>query len=127
MISKTPNLGRALLVSSAALLVACALSGCGRRGPLEPPEAAASSAPAPASGPADSRLRRSRTTTGQAASPNSTLTTRPAAVVEDTPEDETTPPDGDDVLASVNPSPTPRRRLRAYTVPKDPFVLDPLL
>ncbi len=126
MTPKTPNLGRALLVSSAALLVACALSGCGRRGPLEPPEAAASSAPAPTSGPADSRLRRSRTTTGQATAPTSTLTTRPAAVVEDTPEDEL---DENETIQSVipTPNPTPRKRNRNYVVPKEPFVLDPLL
>lgn len=126
MTSKTPNLGRALLVSSAALLVACVLSGCGRRGPLEPPEAAASSAPAQASGPADSRLRRSRTTTGQSTPPSSALTTRPAAVVEDTPEDDA---DENETIQSVvpTPNPTPRKRNRTYVVPKEPFVLDPLL
>jgi predicted small lipoprotein YifL len=126
MTSKTPNLGRALLMSSAAILVACALSGCGRRGPLEPPEAAASSAPAPAAAAADTRLRRSRTTTGQATPPTSTLTTRPAAVVEDTPDDEQ---DESESIQSVipTPNPTPRKRGRDFVVPKEPFILDPLL
>jgi predicted small lipoprotein YifL len=31
----------------------------------------------------------------------------------------------DEVVPS--PTPTPRRRSRAYTVPKEPFILDPLL
>jgi predicted small lipoprotein YifL len=31
----------------------------------------------------------------------------------------------DEVVPS--PTPTPRRRSRAYTIPKEPFILDPLL
>jgi predicted small lipoprotein YifL len=126
MTPKTPSLGRGLLVSSAAVLIALALSGCGRRGPLEPPEAAAASPAAPVSAPADARLRRSRTTAGQATPPSSTLATRPAAVVEDTPDDEL---DESETIQSVipTPNPTPRKRNRAYVVPNEPFILDPLL
>jgi predicted small lipoprotein YifL len=37
--------------------------------------------------------------------------------------------DGEEVADATLPSPvpTPRRRSRAYTIPKEPFVLDPLL
>jgi hypothetical protein len=45
---------------------------------------------------------------------------RQAGVVDD---------DDDDMgnAAVMTPVPTPRRRSRAYTVPKEPFILDPLL
>ena len=123
--SKTPFLGRGLLVGAAALTLALALTGCGRRGPLEPPEAAASSAPAQTAAPADSRVRSGRTTTGQAAPPASTLATRPGAVVQDTPDDD----DESETLQSVLPSPNPRprKRDRPYVVPNEPFILDALL
>ena len=32
-----------------------------------------------------------------------------------------------DNAAVMTPVPTPRRRSRAYTIPKEPFILDPLL
>jgi predicted small lipoprotein YifL len=120
-----PTLGRGLLLSSAALLVATSLSACGRRGPLEPPEAAAASPAAAQPGaPADPRLRRSRTSAGQPRA--TTLSTNTGAVVEDTPDDDT---DDAEQMQSVVPSPTPtaRKRGRNFLVPNDPFVLDALL
>ena len=125
MTPTTLSLARGLLLSS-AVLVALGLSGCGRRGPLEPPEAAASSAPAPVAAPADSRLKRSRTTARQAAPPTSTLATRPAALVEDAPDGDE---DESETIQSVipTPNPTPRKRDRAFVVPNEPFILDPLL
>ena len=124
MISPLSN-GRGLLVASAALATALALTGCGRRGPLEPPEAAVSSPPAQTTAPADPRLRRSRAAAGQAAPPSSRLSTRPASVVEDAPDDDE---EGEsELIQSVVPTPTPRKRNRAFVVPNEPFLLDPLL
>jgi predicted small lipoprotein YifL len=83
-----------------------ALAACGRRGPLEaPPDPAAVRAPAAGAIPA-----------GRAIGPGQ-------AVAED---------DGEPAEAAVLPSPvpTPARpggRKRGYVVPKDPFILDPLL
>jgi predicted small lipoprotein YifL len=126
MTPKTPSPGRGLLVPCAALLLALTLSGCGRRGPLEPPEAAASSPQAQVTAPADPRLRRTRTTAGQAAAPSTTLATRPGAIVQDTPDDDDSDPE---MIQSVipTPNPTPRKRGQPYLVPNESFILDPLL
>ena len=127
MTPKMPHPGRGLLVCSTALVLALAVSGCGRRGPLEPPEAAASSPAAQKAAPADPRLRRSRTTTGEAAPPSGPLVTRPAAVVEDTTDDDDE--SDSEMLQSVvpTPNPTPKKRGRPFVVPNEPFFLDPLL
>ena len=128
MTPRTPTLGRGLLACSAALLLALALAGCGRRGPLEPPDAANSAPAARAAVPADSRVRPSRATTaGQGAPPSTTLATRSGAVVEDAADDDE---DEVETAQSVvpSPNPTPKKRGRAtYVVPKEPFILDPLL
>jgi predicted small lipoprotein YifL len=110
-------------VCLAASLLALGLAGCGRRGPLEaPPEAAA---PAPRAAPASTRAA-SRTVATQPAS--ASIATQPQSVTLDTPEDET---DEEDVTQGVVPTPNPtpgsRKRGRGYTIPKDPFILDPLL
>lgn len=125
-----PTTGRRFAACTAILLLGLALSGCGRRGPLEPAvdAAAAPAAAAPASPatPVERRLRPTRSGVSQAAAPSTALATRPSAVVEDTPgEDE----DEADTLQSVIPSPNPtsRRRTRPYVVPTEPFILDPLL
>jgi predicted small lipoprotein YifL len=116
-----------------ALLLAGGLSACGRRGPLEaPPDASvqnqSTSRPTTATG-----QRRTTTRSGANASdqPNTTpdrLVNQPQSVTQDTPDDETDP----DLSESVLPTPTPaapgsRKRGRAYGVPKEPFILDPLL
>ncbi|MDB5592010.1 hypothetical protein [Enterovirga sp.] len=104
----------ALLMAGVMVL---GLGACGRRGQPEPPSSAAPSASATgrAAVPGDAR-------------PNAgALATSPASRTQLTVDDET---DEEDPNAGVSPQPTPvpaRRRSRAYTVPKEPFILDPLL
>jgi predicted small lipoprotein YifL len=118
----------AVLVLGLTLLAA----GCGRRGPLEPPPGAALAAPPAAAAepgaPADRRLRRGSPSRSVEASPT-TLATRPGALVETGPGDEADDGDEEEPALTVNPQPTPtaRKRTRAYGVPKEPFILDPLL
>jgi hypothetical protein len=107
-------------------VVAVGLSACGRRGqPEPPPDPAATQKPAAGS---PSSSRGAVTTRGSASSAPTTLTTRPQALTENSPDDET---DEEDPNAAVSPQPTPapigRRRARSYQVPKEPFILDPLL
>lgn len=111
---------RGALLCLAALLV---LAGCGRRGPLEPPVGAA----AEPARPADPRLRPASTPTTSAAATVSRLATEPAAGIIDTPEDEDNEESAENTALAVTPTPTPRRRMREFAVPKEPFVLDPLL
>lgn len=116
--------GRALILATVAAL---ALGACGRRGPLEPPDGSAAIAPPPAASaarpaPTDRRLRTTTTTRGSAAP--TTLATEPGAVVENAPDEDEDP---NETALAVSPSPTPRKRVRAFTVPNEPFLLDPLL
>ncbi len=107
-----------LILAMIAGVAALSLGGCGRRGQPEPPGQASG---APAAAP-----RRAASANAAAASPT-TLATRPQALVENTPDDET---GSEDQAASVSPQPTPgpaTRRRRPYDVPKQPFILDPLL
>lgn len=124
------------LAGCLAALLMLALPACGRRGPLEaPPDASAPTAPAPTrSGkpaPADKRLRPGTTSQrAQPVAPASTLATQSAGIVTDSPDGPDTDDDDDPEQGSllVNPQPTPsKKRGRAYTVPKEPFILDPLL
>lgn len=123
---------RRLFAGCVAAILLLALPACGRRGPLEaPPDA---SAPAPTrSGkpaPADRRLRAGTTSERAPAASASTLATRSTGTVADTPDGPDTDDDDDPEQGSllVNPQPTPsKKRGRAYTVPKEPFILDPLL
>ena len=110
------------LVCLAALLV---LAGCGRRGPLEPPAGAAVEPTRAA--PTDTRLRPAANRTPSRSATASRLATEPAAGVIDTPEDEENEESAENTALAVTPTPTPRRRIREFTVPKEPFVLDPLL
>ena len=111
-------LGRSILICVALAAAGLALSGCGRRGPLEAPNASTT--------PTGAKVAAASPGPGRAAPPApTTLATQQAGVVQDTVDDEDTE---DTLLESVNPSPTPKgRRSRAYGVPKEPFVLDPLL
>ena len=111
-----------LFICLAASLLALGLSGCGRRGPLEAPPDAPASPPraAPASASARQAAR-------AAAAQPPLIVTQPQSVTLDTPEDET---DEEDTASSLVAAPTPapaRRRGRGYTIPKEPFILDPLL
>jgi predicted small lipoprotein YifL len=109
---------RPVLTCFAACLLVMMVAACGRRGPLEAPS---SSAATPS---------RSSTSTGNGQpAASARLATSPNAATQDTPEDET---DQQDPAESVLPTPTPvapggRKRGRAYEVPKQPFILDPLL
>jgi hypothetical protein len=54
--------------------------------------------------------------------------TQPQSVTQDTPEDETDEQDApQSVIPTPNPTPGSRKRNRAFTIPKEPFILDPLL
>ncbi|GJD95242.1 hypothetical protein [Methylobacterium iners] len=111
-------LPRSLSLTLAALgLVALTCSACGRRGGLQPPDGEATVSPT-ASAPASARqLPRSVGLGGGTAAPD------PAAVQ-----------DGDELPASAvaaggtdAPVTTTRGAKRGYTIPKQPFFLDPLL
>jgi hypothetical protein len=90
--------GRALVLAGMLVL---ALNACGRRGAPEAPLTAAELA-------AQQQRAQARQTATQIA-----------------------PADDDDEISNapvMTPVPTPtRRRSRAYTIPQDPFILDPLL
>lgn len=115
------------LLGTTALLAALTVAGCGRRGPLEPPGGqAAVSPPSGAGVAADARVRPATRAKVTTTAPATTLTTRGADVVADSPDS----PDDDeeeDTTQTVSPIPTPKKRVRAYSVPKEPFILDPLL
>jgi predicted small lipoprotein YifL len=97
-----PSVGRILLI---ALLLAGGLGACGRRGAPEAPLTAAELA-----------AEQQRARAGQPAQP------RAATDDDDDQDDETV---RSPLLTP--PVPTARRRSRAYTIPKEPFILDPLL
>ena len=92
--------GRALLMAGVLVL---ALSACGRRGPLEAPLTLAEQA-------AQQQSAQARQARQQAAA-------------EEADEEEI----GRRQVLVPNPNPAPRRRSRAYTIPNEPFILDPLL
>jgi predicted small lipoprotein YifL len=137
-------LGRATFL---ACLAALAVAGCGRRGPLEPPSASADvTAPRPTRSAEPGRPGSSPRAAGQVSSAptaggsigarpaanigrSGSLSSSPLAGLDDATGDED-PSDADDPAVggfSAAPTPTARNRRRAYTVPKEPFFLDPLL
>ena len=105
----SPSLGRAFVIAGLTALV---LAGCGRRGPLEAPDAAA----APRQGSAAVRPAPARAVEGQANAPG-------RAVIEDGGEVD----EEDAAVTSPAPTPRPGRGKRGYAVPTTPFILDPLL
>ncbi|KAB1075121.1 LPS translocon maturation chaperone LptM [Methylobacterium planeticum] len=113
------QLSRSLKLLAAAGLVALAVSACGRRGSLEPPDARADAAPrAGTSSPASARSLPSSVGLGLGAP-----TPDPAAVqAGDELPLSAIPPSGTDA-----PVQTERGAKRGYTVPKKPFLLDPIL
>ena len=109
-----------LFVCLAASLLALGLSGCGRRGPLEAP----ADAPPPRAAPAAAARQASRAVAAQPPS----IVTQPGSVTLDTPDDETDEEEtASSLVAPPTPTPVPRKRGRGYTIPKEPFILDPLL
>lgn len=91
--------------ATALCILTVALAGCGRRGALEAP---GSAAPPTLGRNAAARPAAPGTVSPNSVSPNS--------------EEE-------DVAAAafVSPQPSPPRRSRAFSVPNQPFILDPLL
>jgi predicted small lipoprotein YifL len=119
---------RSLTGMAALMAVMLLVAACGRRGPLEPPPDAAATPrvtrPAtPASG------RRVAAPPAPAAF-GAAATGAQSAADDDASDDDAEAPD-QDPAASVAITPTPAapgsRRRRAYTVPNEPFILDPLL
>ncbi len=119
---------RVLTSILAAALVALALSGCGRRGALEPPPGAAVKTPRTVA-QGSSATKGTTTTAGPRSLPEST------GLGGGTPEpDPLAVRDGDELPASAlapggteAPVETSRGAKRGYRIPKDPFILDPLL
>ena len=91
-------------------LFAAALGACGRRGPLEAPPDPTVQAAAP------------RGVRGAPAT-QVTLQGQGANPAADTDDEEEAP----SVVTSPVPTPPTRARRRGYVVPKEPFILDPLL
>ncbi|MGU3479449.1 hypothetical protein [Methylobacterium sp. D48H] len=110
----------ALKLLAVSGLVALAASACGRRGALEPPQTAASRAGAQASADAPTGRRTLPVSVGLgggAPEPD------PASVrAGDELSAAAVPPGGTEA-----PVETSRGARRGYRVPKEPFILDPLL
>jgi predicted small lipoprotein YifL len=115
----------------AAGLIAFVLAACGRRGPLEPP-------PDPAALAAqkqrdERRQRQSGARADQGAPGGATaVETRipPAAQTSRVEGEPPAPEDDDNELPSMMPSIAPKPstgRKRGFVIPKEPFILDPLL
>jgi predicted small lipoprotein YifL len=128
MLSSPSAAGRLLIAAS---LLAFALTACGRRGPLEPP-------PDPAAVAAqkqrdERRQRQSGARADQAAPQGATaVETRipPAAQTSRVEGEPPAPEDDDNELPSMMPSIAPKPstgRKRGFVIPKEPFILDPLL
>ena len=131
MISSVPVSLRTL---ATACLIALALSACGRRGPLEaPPDASAAAA---------QRQReevRAQRQGGLAARPAGGAVAGQTEIppVAEARRSEGTPPapdedDEDELPSNIAPTPIPTPkpsggRKRGPTIPKEPFILDPLL
>ncbi len=100
MPSLTPSSGRLVLVAG---LVALALAACGRRGqPEPPPDPSVSAAQRQAAGQSLPSAQPTQAADGEEA------------------ETETFVP-------TANPTPQRRGARRGFVIPKEPFVLDPLL
>ncbi len=111
----------ALKLLAAAGLVALAVSACGRRGALEPPQTAA---PAAAAAPAASDAVNGRRTLPVSVGLGGGAPEPDAASVRagDELSEAAVPPGGTDA-----PVQTSRGARRGYRIPKEPFILDPLL
>lgn len=120
---------RAMRLALLAGAVALALGACGRRGRPEPPPdpaAPAATQKQGVSGKVQAGGRGGAVSRTEPETTPTTLTNRPLAATQNTSDDDD---EEDDPSAGVSPQPTPtgRKRVRAYQVPKQPFLLDPLL
>ncbi|MCJ2014789.1 LPS translocon maturation chaperone LptM [Methylobacterium sp. J-076] len=110
----------ALRLLAVAGLAALALAGCGRRGALEPPEA---SAPAPTTNGAGSSVKTARILPGSIGLGGGQAEPEPEAIrAGDELPLSATPPSGTEA-----PVQTTKGAKRGYRIPKEPFILDPLL
>ena len=132
MIAPALASGRLLL---AAGLVALALTACGRRGALEPPPDPAAVA-AQKQREEQRRQRQSGARPGAASAGGVTVGQTELQPLGQTSrlEGDNPPPEDDNDLPSILPSPAPSPatsagggRKRGYVIPKEPFILDPLL
>lgn len=105
----TFSAGRLVLVAG---LICLSLAACGRRGALEAP-------PGPAVAKPEARPT-SRKVERTAVSSDPNVATLEAEEDED-------PAEAAAEAIVPSPSPKPAKRSRNYTIPKDPFILDPLL
>lgn len=134
MIASATASGRLLLVAG---LLTLALTACGRRGALEPP-------PDPAAAAAQKqredqrRQRQSGVTPQTPAGSGAVIGQNQIGPLAQTTrlEGDNPPPDNDDgdevpsIVPSTRSAPTansPGGRKRGYVIPKEPFILDPLL
>jgi predicted small lipoprotein YifL len=132
MIPTVSASGRLALLAG---IIVLSLAACGRRGPLEaPPDPAAA-----ATQRQREEVRRQRQGAAPTANPTGAatagLTEVPAVAQARRPEG--TPPvpgeddEPDELPSNIVPSPVPTPpsggRKRGITIPKDPFILDPLL
>jgi predicted small lipoprotein YifL len=126
MILSVRGAGRALLTAS---LVVLALAACGRRGPLEvPPDPAAAAAQRQRD-----EIRRQRQGGAPAGGAVAGLTEIPPIAQARRSEGSPPVPEEDEIdelPSSIAPTPIPTpsaARRRGTVVPKEPFILDPLL
>jgi predicted small lipoprotein YifL len=133
MLSSPSAAGRLLIAAS---LLAFALTACGRRGPLEPPpNPAAVAAQKQRDEQRRERQRGARTEQAPAVEGATAVETKiPPLAQTSRVEGENPPPDDDEDdnngLPSIIPAPAPKpntARKRGYVIPKEPFILDPLL
>jgi predicted small lipoprotein YifL len=111
-----------LTLLAVAGLAALALGGCGRRGALEPPEASASSAVTP-NGAASSGVKTARILPGSIGLGGGQAEPDAESVrAGDELSPSAIPPSG-----SEAPVQTTKGAKRGYRIPKEPFILDPLL
>lgn len=110
----------ALKLLAASGLVALALAACGRRGSLEPPQTAAPSPAAQAGSDAVAGRRTLPVSVGLGGGAEEPTAT--AVRVGDELSIAAVPPGG-----TGAPIETGRGAKRGYRIPKEPFILDPLL
>lgn len=113
----------ALKLLAVSGLVALAASACGRRGALEPPQTAAPAAAAAGAQPSADAPTGRRTLPVSVGLGDGAPEPDPASVrAGDELSAAAVPPGGTDA-----PVETSRGARRGYRVPKEPFILDPLL
>lgn len=102
----------ALLAVLVAGTLALGVGGCGRRGRPEPPPL-----------PGAETSAKDKRTAARDAKNQSTFQTRPGVVANDDDDDD----DDEPVVVSPQPTVSGKRKRQPYLVPKEPFILDPLL